>query len=82
MIIIIIIITIIIIIIILLSNPLDVAKTRLMNMKGNVYKGTMDCIQKTVTAEGPLALYKVRERERERERLNTHDLKPSLKSFF
>lgn len=47
------------------SNPFDVLKTRLMNMKpdpvtGEVpYKGALDCAVKTVTAEGPLALYKV-----------------------
>ncbi len=41
-----------------LSNPLDVVKTRLMNMKDSRYSGTFDCIKKTVVAEGPLALYK------------------------
>jgi len=45
------------------SNPIDVAKTRLMNMKANdagkmPYSGTLDCIFKTVKAEGPLAVYK------------------------
>lgn len=47
------------------SNPIDVVKTRVMNMKveagvGAVapYKGALDCAVKTVRAEGPLALYK------------------------
>lgn len=47
------------------SNPFDVIKTRLMNMKADPvtgempYKGALDCAVKTVSAEGPLALYKV-----------------------
>jgi hypothetical protein len=41
-----------------LSNPLDVVKTRLMQMKDNKYSGSIDCLVKTVQAEGPLALYK------------------------
>eukprot|EP00249_Psilotum_nudum_P009766 c22140_g1_i1 orf=522-1436(+) len=45
------------------SNPVDVIKTRIMNMKveeGEVplYKGPLDCALKTVKREGPLALYK------------------------
>ncbi|KAJ8747416.1 hypothetical protein K2173_012484 [Erythroxylum novogranatense] len=45
------------------SNPVDVIKTRVMNMKvepGNAppYKGAIDCALKTVRAEGPMALYK------------------------
>ena len=45
------------------SNPIDVVKTRVMNMKvasGGVapYRGALDCTVKTVRAEGPLALYK------------------------
>ncbi|XP_065873867.1 mitochondrial uncoupling protein 5 [Euphorbia lathyris] len=45
------------------SNPVDVIKTRVMNMKveaGGVspYSGALDCALKTVKAEGPLALYK------------------------
>ncbi|GAV59243.1 Mito_carr domain-containing protein, partial [Cephalotus follicularis] len=45
------------------SNPVDVIKTRVMNMKvekGNAppYKGALDCALKTVRAEGPMALYK------------------------
>jgi solute carrier family 25 (mitochondrial oxoglutarate transporter), member 11 len=45
------------------SNPVDVVKTRVMNMKkgadGSVpYAGAVDCAMKTVRAEGPMALYK------------------------
>ncbi|KAL8226320.1 hypothetical protein R6Q57_016152 [Mikania cordata] len=45
------------------SNPVDVIKTRVMNMKvvegeAPPYKGAVDCAVKTVTAEGPMALYK------------------------
>ncbi|XVE66592.1 hypothetical protein DITRI_Ditri08aG0090800 [Diplodiscus trichospermus] len=45
------------------SNPIDVVKTRVMNMKvapGAVppYLGALDCALKTVRAEGPMALYK------------------------
>ncbi|XP_057542233.1 mitochondrial uncoupling protein 5 [Amaranthus tricolor] len=45
------------------SNPVDVIKTRVMNMKvgsGETppYKGAIDCALKTVKAEGPMALYK------------------------
>ncbi|KAG9450793.1 hypothetical protein H6P81_010758 [Aristolochia fimbriata] len=45
------------------SNPVDVIKTRVMNMKpgpdGEMpYKGALDCAMKTVKAEGPFALYK------------------------
>ncbi|XP_042507249.1 mitochondrial uncoupling protein 5-like [Macadamia integrifolia] len=45
------------------SNPVDVIKTRVMNMKveGGAeppYAGAMDCALKTVRAEGPMALYK------------------------
>eukprot|EP01129_Flabellula_baltica_P009795 TRINITY_DN4066_c0_g1_i1.p1 TRINITY_DN4066_c0_g1~~TRINITY_DN4066_c0_g1_i1.p1 ORF type:complete len:325 (-),score=72.15 TRINITY_DN4066_c0_g1_i1:52-945(-) len=45
-----------------LSNPLDVIKTRLMNMKSEggvrAYNGFMDCLLKTVKSEGLFALYK------------------------
>jgi len=41
-----------------MSHPVDLAKTRLMNMKNNEYRGTVDCIMKTARLEGPLALYK------------------------
>lgn len=45
------------------SNPIDVIKTRVMNMQvapgeAPPYRGAIDCAVKTVTAEGPLALYK------------------------
>ncbi|KAF2320525.1 hypothetical protein GH714_027998 [Hevea brasiliensis] len=45
------------------SNPIDVIKTRVMNMKVETgaeppYKGALDCAMKTVKAEGPMALYK------------------------
>ncbi|GJX98825.1 mitochondrial dicarboxylate carrier [Tanacetum coccineum] len=45
------------------SNPVDVIKTRVMNMKVTEgveppYKGAIDCAVKTVRAEGPMALYK------------------------
>ncbi|KAK3121979.1 hypothetical protein QOZ80_8AG0634580 [Eleusine coracana subsp. coracana] len=45
------------------SNPVDVIKTRMMNMKVEPgapppYAGAIDCALKTVRAEGPMALYK------------------------
>jgi solute carrier family 25 oxoglutarate transporter 11 len=45
------------------SNPIDVIKTRVMNMKVEPgveppYKGAFDCAMKTIKAEGPMALYK------------------------
>lgn len=45
------------------SNPVDVIKTRVMNMKvepgaAPPYSGALDCALKTVRAEGPMALYK------------------------
>lgn len=45
------------------SNPVDVIKTRVMNMKveagkGAPYAGAVDCAVKTVRAEGVTALYK------------------------
>ncbi|XP_077214156.1 mitochondrial uncoupling protein 5-like [Tasmannia lanceolata] len=45
------------------SNPVDVIKTRVMNMKvgpgGEApYAGALDCAMKTVRTEGPMALYK------------------------
>ncbi|XP_010272932.1 PREDICTED: mitochondrial uncoupling protein 5-like [Nelumbo nucifera] len=45
------------------SNPVDVIKTRVMNMKVEAgvappYSGALDCALKTVRAEGPMALYK------------------------
>ncbi|KAK7252427.1 hypothetical protein RIF29_36353 [Crotalaria pallida] len=45
------------------SNPVDVIKTRVMNMRVEPgaeppYTGALDCALKTVRAEGPMALYK------------------------
>ena len=45
------------------SNPIDVIKTRVMNMRVEPgatppYAGALDCALKTVRAEGPMALYK------------------------
>ncbi|KAI3451220.1 hypothetical protein Pfo_007885 [Paulownia fortunei] len=45
------------------SNPVDVIKTRVMNMKVEAgmaapYNGALDCAMKTIRAEGPMALYK------------------------
>ncbi|XP_071707077.1 mitochondrial uncoupling protein 5-like [Rutidosis leptorrhynchoides] len=45
------------------TNPIDVIKTRVMNMKvepGKVppYAGAADCALKTIRTEGPMALYK------------------------
>ncbi|KAM7261983.1 hypothetical protein ACFE04_021060 [Oxalis oulophora] len=45
------------------SNPVDVIKTRVMNMKVEAgkaapYAGALDCAMQTVKAEGPMALYK------------------------
>ncbi|CAM8904955.1 unnamed protein product [Rhodiola kirilowii] len=45
------------------SNPVDVIKTRVMNMKVEAgkeppYAGAMDCVMKTIKTEGPMALYK------------------------
>eukprot|EP00428_Durinskia_dybowskii_P086474 CAMPEP_0170442102 /NCGR_PEP_ID=MMETSP0117_2-20130122/47241_1 /TAXON_ID=400756 /ORGANISM="Durinskia baltica, Strain CSIRO CS-38" /LENGTH=292 /DNA_ID=CAMNT_0010702673 /DNA_START=9 /DNA_END=886 /DNA_ORIENTATION=+ len=46
----------------LMSNPVDVAKTRLMNQKpelgGPVYTGTLNAVTTMVRTEGPLSLYK------------------------
>ncbi|KAK7386734.1 hypothetical protein VNO78_27069 [Psophocarpus tetragonolobus] len=46
-----------------MSNPVDVIKTRVMNMKvkpgaAPPYSGALDCAMKTVRVEGPMALYK------------------------
>jgi len=47
-----------------MSNPFDVAKTRLQNMKVDgatgqpPYRGTLDCLTQTVRGEGPRALFK------------------------
>ncbi|EJS42956.1 oac1p [Saccharomyces arboricola H-6] len=39
-------------------NPWDVILTRIYNQKGNLYKGPIDCLVKTVKIEGITALYK------------------------
>lgn len=39
-------------------NPWDVLMTRMYNQKGNLYKNPFDCAYKTISIEGPLALYK------------------------
>merc|ERR1719408_585625 len=44
-----------------MSNPVDVAKTRLMNQKGEgppIYTGTVQTMATIAKNEGPLALYK------------------------
>ncbi|EPS72906.1 hypothetical protein M569_01849 [Genlisea aurea] len=40
------------------SNPVDVIKTRVMNMRENSYVGAVDCAMKTMKTEGLSALYK------------------------
>ncbi|CAM6126577.1 unnamed protein product [Calypogeia fissa] len=45
------------------SNPIDVIKTRIMNMEVQPgqkppYSGALDCAVKTISKEGPMALYK------------------------
>lgn len=48
----------------LAGNPIDVVKTRIMNMKKSKagieaeYTGALDCIWKTLKREGPLAFYR------------------------
>lgn len=42
----------------IVMNPGDVVLTRVYNQKGNLYKGPVDCLVKTVRAEGVGALYK------------------------
>lgn len=43
----------------LCSTPFDVAKTRIMNQGTEIiYNGTFDCLRKTASSEGFLALYK------------------------
>ncbi|CCD27337.1 Oac1p NDAI_0K01460 [Naumovozyma dairenensis CBS 421] len=39
-------------------NPWDVILTRIYNQKGDLYKGPLDCLIKTVRIEGITALYK------------------------
>ncbi|KAK6459646.1 mitochondrial oxaloacetate carrier protein [Scheffersomyces xylosifermentans] len=42
----------------IVMNPWDVILTRVYNQKGNLYKGPIDCFQKTIRYEGFSALYK------------------------
>ena len=42
----------------IVMNPGDVVLTRVYNQKGNLYRGPIDCLVKTVTTEGVAALYK------------------------
>nr|QKK35443.1 mitochondrial Oac1 [Starmerella bombicola] len=39
-------------------SPPDVIMTRMYNQKGDLYRGVLDCVVKTVRSEGFLALYK------------------------
>lgn len=47
-----------------LGTPADVIKTRIMNQqtdkngRGQLYKSSIDCLRKTIKAEGFMALYK------------------------
>lgn len=41
-----------------LSCPADVVKTRMMNQAGKEYRGSVDCLLKTVRKEGVMALWK------------------------
>jgi len=41
-----------------LTTPLDVVKTRLMTSSPGTYRGVMHCVQKTVSEEGALAMFK------------------------
>jgi len=40
------------------TQPVDVVKTRMMNMQSAKYKSPMDCAMQTLRTEGPLAFYK------------------------
>lgn len=40
------------------TTPLDVVKTRLMTTSPGTYRGVMHCVQKTVSEEGALAMFK------------------------
>jgi solute carrier family 25 oxoglutarate transporter 11 len=40
------------------SMPVDIAKTRIQNQKGNEYKGTLDVFRKVIKNEGFFSLWK------------------------
>lgn len=40
------------------TTPLDVVKTRLMTTSPGTYRGVIHCVQKTVSEEGALAMFK------------------------
>ncbi|CAI5758187.1 unnamed protein product [Candida verbasci] len=42
----------------IVMNPWDVVLTRMYNQKGNLYTSPLDCFKKTISTEGPMALYK------------------------
>jgi solute carrier family 25 protein 34/35 len=39
-------------------HPPDTIMSRMYNQTGNLYGGALDCLTRTIKAEGPLALYK------------------------
>ena len=41
-----------------LTQKTDTIMSRMYNQTGNLYKGVFDCLYKTVTTEGVLAIYK------------------------
>jgi hypothetical protein len=42
----------------IICSPIDVVKTRLMNMKTGAYRGVADCFVKTMKNEGSIAFFK------------------------
>ena len=40
------------------GSPVDVMKTKMMNAPKGYYKNPLDCVQKILKQEGPLAFYK------------------------
>ena len=44
----------------IVTSPVDVIKTRVMNVKANnpAYSGMADCFKKVLKIEGPLGFYK------------------------
>jgi len=43
---------------VLVTNPVDVIKTRMMNMKFDSYSGPLNCLLQSIRVEGVLCLYK------------------------